>query len=84
MVLYLGTVSRDYDDGLRVLGGGRGIYGIRRAVIFEGGKIMESLVSKDKVLKRICCRTGSQCSSFKVGIMWTNFLVLVIRWAVAF
>ena len=77
----LGTVRRALHDDLRIL---VGVYGMRQADIYRGAKLWRSLYTKTKILKRMQWQMGSQCSSIKIGVIWSCFFVLVTRWAATF
>ena len=39
---------------------------------------------KIRILKRILCLTGSQRNPWSTGVMWSYFLVRVVKWAAEF
>ena len=55
---------------------------------YSGAISLIDLEVINKILKWICCLTGSQCSFWRIGVIWSYFLVFVtmqdalfwIRW----
>ena len=80
-VINVGGVSSDCPADLRALGGS---YGLTKLVKYKGARPLMDLKANNKILKSILYLTGSQWSDIKIGVMWSNFLVLVRRRAAAF
>ena len=54
-----------------------GWYGTRIFDIYDGASPFNAFHVNRRSLKLILSRTGSQCKSFKIGVMWSNFRVFV-------
>jgi len=51
---------------------------------YSGAISLMDLEVINRILKWICCLTGSQCSFWRIGVIWSYFRVFVTIWAALF